>query len=299
MPTTQFATRPAGAKAHPKRTRALIQIRDLDGAAALHALRQRALDERVDLAVEHGRRVRALRAGAQVLYELVGLQHIGADLVAPADLRLARGLGTRLLLALLQLQIVEARFQHAPRDGAVLDLRALLLARHRDAGRQVRDAHRGIGRVDVLAPRARGAIGIDAALALVDLDVDVVVDDGVHPYRGKACVPARIRVVGRDAHQPVDARFGLEPAVGVLALDLERRRLEARLFARALLDQAHLIAALLRPAHVHARQHGGPVLALGAPGACMHLDIAVVGVGLARQQRLDRAPLRLLVELLE
>ena len=31
----------------------------------------------------------------------------------------------------------------------------------------------------------------------------------------------------------------------------------------------------------------------------MHLDIAVVGVGLARQQRLDRAPLRLLVELLE
>ena len=53
MPTTQFATRPAGAKAHPKRTRALIQIRDLDGATALDALRQRALDERVDVAVEH------------------------------------------------------------------------------------------------------------------------------------------------------------------------------------------------------------------------------------------------------
>ena len=47
--------------------------------------------------------------------------------------------------------------------------------------------------------------------------------------------------------------------------------------------------ALLRPAHVHAQQHGGPVLALGTAGAGVHLEIGVVAVGLARQQRLDLA----------
>ena len=109
--------------------------------AALDALRQRALDERIDLAVEHGRRVGALRAGAQILHQLIGLQHVGADLVAPADLLLARRLGGGLVLALLQLELVEARLEHRPGDGAVLDLRALLLARHGDAGGNVRDAH--------------------------------------------------------------------------------------------------------------------------------------------------------------
>ena len=52
--------------------------------------------------------------------------------------------------------------------------------------------------------------------------------------------------------------LGLQPAVGVLALDQQRRRLDAGLLARALLDQGDLVAALLRPAHVHARQHARP-----------------------------------------
>ena len=38
------------------------------------------------------------------------------------------------------------------------------------------------------------------------------------------------------------------------------------------------------PAHIHAPQHRGPVLALGAACASVHLDIAVVGVHLAREQ---------------
>ena len=111
----------------------------------------------------------------------------------------------------------------------------------------VRDAHRRVGRVDVLAAGAGGAIGVDAAVAFLDVDLDVVVDHRKDPDAGKAGVPARVAVVGRDAHQPVHARFGLEPAVGVLALDLQRRRLDAGLLARALLDQRHLVAARPRP----------------------------------------------------
>ena len=46
---------------------------------------------------------------------------------------------------------------------------------------------------------------------------------------------------------------------------------------------------LLGPARIHAQQHAGPVLALGAAGAGMDFEIAVVAVGLAGQQRLELA----------
>ena len=60
-------------------------------------------------------------------------------------------------------------------------------------------------------------------------------------------MPPRVGVEGRDAHQPVHARFGLEPAVGVVALDQERRRLDAGLLAVLLVDELDLVAARLRP----------------------------------------------------
>ena len=82
----------------------------------------------------------------------------------------------------------------------------------------------------------------------------------------------------------------LSQPIGVVALDLDGRRLDARLFARRLLQVLDLVAVLLGPARVHAHQHVGPVLALGAAGAGMHFEIGVVAVGLARQQRLELAP---------
>src|SRR4029079_1194312 len=98
------------------------------------------------------------------------------------------GFGVRLVFALLQFELIEPRLEHRPGDGAVLDLRALLLARHRDARRDVGDAHGRVGRVDVLAAGPRRAIRVDAALALVDLDVDVVVDHRVDPHGREARV---------------------------------------------------------------------------------------------------------------
>src|SRR3546814_17151024 len=57
-----------------------------------------------------------------------------------------------------------------------------------------------------------------------------------------------------------------------------------------------LVAAPFRPAGVHALQHPGPVLAFGATSARIALDIGVVRVGLARQQR---GPLVLVSPLLQ
>ena len=79
------------------------------------------------------------------------------------------------------------------------------------------------------------------------------------------------------------ARFGLQPAIGIVALDQQRGRFDARRLAFAFLDQLQLVAMPLGPARVHAQQHGGPVLAFGAAGAGMDFEIAVIAVGFARQ----------------
>ena len=83
------------------------------------------------------------------------------------------------------------------------------------------------------------------------------------------------------------AALGFQPAIGVRALDLVGAGFDPGFFAGALLEPAHLVAAALGPARVHARQHLRPVLGLGAAGAGVDLDIGVVGVGLARKQRLE------------
>ena len=126
---------------------------------------------------------------------------------------------------------------------------------------------------------------------------DAVVDHRIDVDARERRVAARVGIERRDAHQPVHAVLGLEPAVGVAALDLDGRRLDAGLLALGLFEILDLVAVLLGPARVHAQQHVGPVLALGAAGAGMDLEIAVVGVGLARQQRLELAARDLGLEL--
>ena len=95
------------------------------------------------------------------------------------------------------------------------------------------------------------------------------------------------------------ARLRLQPAIGIGALDQDRRRFDARLFARMLADDLDLVVAPLRPAHIHALQHLRPVLALGAAGAGVDLHIGVVGVGLAGEQRFHLALVRFGPELLQ
>ncbi len=215
--------------------------------------------------------------------------------MAPADIGLGGLLGIRLVLALLQLNFVEAGAQHVPGLGPVLVLRALLLAGHRDAGRDMRDAHGRIRRVDVLAAGPLRPIGVDAAVRFVDVDDDAVVDDGIDPDRRKRGLASRIGVEGRDAHQPVHARFGLQPAIGVMALELERRRLDAGRVAVLVFERLDLELPPLAPAPIHAQQHLGPVLALGAARAGMDLDIGVEHVGLAGEQGLDLEARRLVL----
>src|SRR6516165_4534510 len=55
-------------------------------------------------------------------------------------------------------------------------------------------------------------------------------------------MPACVGVERRNAHQAMDAVFSLKPAIGVAALDLDRRRFDTGLFAVGLFDIVHLKA---------------------------------------------------------
>ena len=95
------------------------------------------------------------------------------------------------------------------------------------------------------------------------------------------------------------ARLGLEPAIGVVALDQERGALDPGLFAVGHLDDLDLELPPFGPAGIHALEHVGPVLALGAAGTRMDFEIGVEAVGLAREQGLDLPARGLLLDRLD
>ena len=123
---------------------------------------------------------------------------------------------------------------------------------HHDAGRQVRDAHRGLGLVDVLAAGAGGAVDVDAQVGRVDLHLDRLVHLGVDEDAGERGVAARVGVERRLAHQAVHAVLGAQVAVGVVAGDLEGRVLDARHLAVGLLEDLDAEALLVAVLEVHA-----------------------------------------------
>ena len=157
-------------------------------------------------------------------------------------------------------------------------------------GRHVREAHRGIGLVDVLTAGAGGAIGVGAHILVEDLDVDRVVDLRIDPHARERGVPARVRIIRADAHQTMHARFRLQPAVRVLAMHEHRRGLDAGRVAALLFQQIGLEAARIRPTQIHAHQHLGPILALGAACAGIELDVGVVAHPLRPRAALQVRP---------
>ena len=198
--------------------------------------------------------------------------------MAPADVGFRILEFLLLVLALAQFLFVQARFQHGHGLGAVAVLRAIALALHDDAGRDVGNADRRVGLVDVLAAGAGGAEGVYAQVGRVDLDLDRIVHFGIDEDAGKRGVAPRVRIVGRFAHQAVDAGLGAQVAVGVLAGELERGGLDAGHLAVGFLQHFDLEALALAVLQVHAQQHGGPVLRLGAAGAGLDVEEAVVRV---------------------
>ena len=139
-----------------------------------------------------------------------------------------------LLLPLAALAVEQPRRQHRHRLRAVAVLRAVVLALDDEPGRQVRDAHRGVGLVDVLAARARRAEGVDAQVGRIDRDVGDRIGLRHHRDRARRRVDAPLRLGLRHALHAMAARLELELRVRALptmrsdhllvAAELGRRR---------------------------------------------------------------------------
>ena len=148
------------------------------------------------------------------------------------------------------------------------------------------------GLVDVLAARAGGAVDLHFNVLGTNVDLDVVGQLGHDLERGEARLAAGVRVERGNAHQTVDAVLALEIAVGVLALDHDRRALDAGLVAVEIVQHLELEAVLVRPLHIHAVEHLRPVLRLGAARAGVEGQNGVAVIVLAGEQRREADLLR-------
>ena len=105
------------------------------------------------------------------------------------------------------------------RLGAVLVLRTFVLHRDDDAGRQMGDAHRAFGFVDMLAARAGGTKDVDFQIFFVDRDIDIFHFRQDGDGRGGGMHAARsLRL--RHALHAMHAGFELQPREDALAADL-------------------------------------------------------------------------------
>ena len=127
----------------------------------------------------------------------------------------------------------------------------------------------------MLAARARGAEDVHAQVLFLDVDVDIHAGVGVDVDRSERGVAASRGVEGRDADQSVDALFRGEQAVGVGPGDLEGDAFDAGLVAGEEVELLDVEMLALGPAAVHAQEHLGPVLCLGAARAGMDFQDGV------------------------
>ena len=197
------------------------------------------------------------------------------------------------------LGLVQARPQHPVGLGAVLVLGLLVLARDHQAGRHVRQAHRGVGGVDALPARARRPVHVDADVLRADLHLRL---RHLREHRNghRRGVDAALRLGHRYALHAVHAALPAQVVEHVGAGDRERQLAETADLGRAGGDHLHLPAPGVRIAAVHPVQVGGEQRRLAAAGAGtdLHDDVAR-RVGVTRHQQLPRPFHRLGQALLE
>src|SRR5258708_7770360 len=188
--------------------------------------------------------------GDPSLRKIISADALGT--VPGADQGFARGGFLGLLLA--KLTVLDARRQHREGLLLVLVLGAPVLAFHDDAGRQMRDSHGRVGLVDVLAARARGAVGVDSKIRGIQYDVTDCARLGQHRYRASRRVNAALGLRSGDSLDAVAAGFEFEPGVRALPDDAGDDLLVAPDIPRRFGYHLHLPTLALRIARIHTEQ---------------------------------------------
>ena len=151
----------------------------------------------------------------------------------------------------------------------------------------------------MLAAGAAGPVDLHLDVLVPDLHLVVILDLGHDLHGGEGGLPPGVGVKGRDPHQPVDAVLALQEAVGVVPLDGNGCGLDARLVSVLIVQDLVGEVVALRPAGVHAVEHLGPVLGLGAAGAGVKGQNGAVAVVLPGEQRGHPGFLHLFLQRLE
>ena len=144
--------------------------------------------------------------------------------------------------AFFEFEFVEFRPQDLHRDRTILDLRPLILTSYHNSGRNMRNSHRRIGHVYVLAAGTGRAVSVDPQVLVLDIDLDVLVDLGRDEHRRERRLAAAAGIERRYSHEPVHAGLGREQPVSVIALDAKRRGFDPRLASRLLVEDLDLKA---------------------------------------------------------
>ena len=188
--------------------------------------------------------------GDAALRKIVGAYALGT--VAAAYQAFAcRG---RLGVLLLNLRVLDARREHAHRLCLVLVLRAAVLAFNHYPGRQVGEAHRRIGFVDVLAARTGGAERVDAQVGGIEHHIVDIVNFRHHCDGARRSMHATLRLGGRHALYPMRAGFEFQNRICALSDDARDDLLVAAHLAWAFRNHFHLPALALGESCIHAEQ---------------------------------------------
>src|SRR6266852_2368562 len=187
--------------------------------------------------------------GDPSLREIISADALGT--VARADQGFARGGFLRLLLA--PLLVLDARGKHRERLFLVLVLRAGVLALHHDSGWKMRDSHRRVGLVDVLAAGARSAVSVDAKVRGIQHDVADCARLGQYGDRAGRGVNAALGFGGRHSLDAMAAGFEFELGVGALPDNARDDFLVPAGIARRFGYHLHLPALAFRIARIHAK----------------------------------------------
>src|SRR5947207_6433813 len=208
------------------------------GEQRLRQLRKVAIHDVVDLVEGEPDAM----VGDPSLRKVVSADALGT--IARADQGFARRSFLRLLLA--PLLVFDARRKHCERLFLVLVLRACVLTLHDDPGRQVRDPHRGVGLVDMLAAGTRSTVGVDAKVRGVQYDVADRARLGQDGDRAGGRVDASLGFGGGNSLDAVTAGLEFELGIGALPDDARDNLLVSPGIARRLGYHLHLPALAFR-----------------------------------------------------
>ncbi len=236
-----------------------------------------------------------------ILHALV-VEDIAPNLRPPLNLLLPRLNLILLLHPMLQLPVVELRFEKAHRILAVVLLRAglrilnenLLLLPRIGVGILITETNPRLHLIHILPAGTSRTEEVPRNEGGIHHNLYCVIYEGSDEDRGEGGHPLPLGVVRGDPHESMHPILAFEIAVGAIPLNLHCHCLYPRLITRLIVAHRHLITIRLRPAHIHSHQHFRPILTLRSSCTGVYLQHTIHRIRLIAEHILQLNPFEIL-----